>query len=322
MVQRILERGQIETLASRTIPRVRLPQRERVFARRAERLRQLADDHPIGDYLRLMAGVAEAQQAALDAGIAVTPPTEAAIAAAAAHGMPPLAASAGPGGSGWRLALRQIVDGVAAAPGRPAALDALLTRLRTAADAWTEAQAAALLGAAPSTQVDAAAAPFVMAALQVQWVALTATFAAERVAPLDVPGVCPLCGSLPVASIVHAQAPYQGYRYLHCGLCATEWHRVRAQCSHCGNGKRIGYYTPEPGEAEQGGAGEELGAAAVRAEACDECHTYRKIVYVEKDAGVEPVADDLGSLALDLLLGEAGYHRASGNPLLWQGAED
>jgi FdhE protein len=30
------------------------------------------------------------------------------------------------------------------------------------------------------------------------------------------------------------------------------------------------------------------------------------------------VADDLASLNLDLLLGERGYHRASGNPLLWQ----
>ena len=26
---------------------------------------------------------------------------------------------------------------------------------------------------------------------------------------------------------------------------------------------------------------------------------------------------DLGSLALDLLMSEAGYHRGSGNPLLW-----
>ncbi len=34
--------------------------------------------------------------------------------------------------------------------------------------------------------------------------------------------------------------------------------------------------------------------------------------------GVEPVADDLVGLALELLMSEAGYHRASGNPLLWQ----
>ena len=57
-------------------------------------------------------------------------------------------------------------------------------------------------------------------------------------------------------------------------------------------------------------------------ESCDHCHTYRKIFYQEKDLYVEPVADDLASLALDVLMGEAGYSRASGNPLLWHGAEE
>ena len=59
----------------------------------------------------------------------------------------------------------------------------------------------------------------------------------------------------------------------------------------------------------------------VRAESCDECRTYRKILYQEKDANIEPVADDLASLALDLLMSEADYHRGSGNPLLWQPRE-
>jgi FdhE protein len=31
------------------------------------------------------------------------------------------------------------------------------------------------------------------------------------------------------------------------------------------------------------------------------------------------VADDLASLAIDLLMTEAGFQRASGHPLLWQG---
>ena len=33
---------------------------------------------------------------------------------------------------------------------------------------------------------------------------------------------------------------------------------------------------------------------------------------------MEPVADDLASIALDVLMGEAGFVRRSGNPLLWQ----
>ena len=56
----------------------------------------------------------------------------------------------------------------------------------------------------------------------------------------------------------------------------------------------------------------------MRAETCEQCHGHRKILYQEKDPGVEPVADDLASLNLDLLLGRSGYHRVSGNPLLWQ----
>jgi FdhE protein len=38
---------------------------------------------------------------------------------------------------------------------------------------------------------------------------------------------------LPLASIVRADDQYQGYRYLHCALCATAWHFVRIKCSHC-----------------------------------------------------------------------------------------
>ena len=52
---------------------------------------------------------------------------------------------------------------------------------------------------------------------------------------------------------------------------------------------------------------------AIKAETCDHCHSYRKIFYQDRIC-VEPVADDLASLMLDVLVGEAGYARASGNP--------
>jgi FdhE protein len=115
-----------------------------------------------------------------------------------------------------------------------------------------------------------------------------------------------MCGTLPVASVVRTDTRSQGYRYLHCALCATEWHMVRITCSQCEATKNITYHSIE-GRSE-----------AIRAESCDTCRTYRKILYQEKDVGVEPVADDLASLALDLLLSEAGFHRGSANPLLWQ----
>jgi FdhE protein len=65
MVQRVLEPGQIETLAQRSIPRVRLPERSSVFAKRAARLRQLSVGASLGDYMQFLAVLVDAQQAAL-----------------------------------------------------------------------------------------------------------------------------------------------------------------------------------------------------------------------------------------------------------------
>jgi len=314
MPQRVLEPGQIETLAQRSIPRVRLPDRSRLFARRAERLRTLANGNAIGDYLTLMAALADAQQSALD-GFTPALPDAARIELARTHRMPPILATGWNRDERWRDVLRSLVATIAAQPGMPPSLLDLCKRLGEASVDWIDAQANALLARADT--VDIAAGPFLMAALQVHWAALTAAFAADRVEPLDVSGVCPLCGTPPVASLVCAQSPYQGYRYLHCALCATEWHRVRVECTHCGAvGKDVGYHTLQPND------GNDDGSAAVRAESCEACKSYRKILYQEKDPGVEPVADDLATIALDLLLGEHGYHRASGNPLLWQASED
>ena len=47
------------------------------------------------------------------------------------------------------------------------------------------------------------------------------------------------------------------------------------------------------------------------------CGGYRKIVNQEKDPLAEPLADDLASLMLDLLMSETRFQRASANPLLY-----
>ena len=66
MAQRILEPGEIETLASRDVPRIILPDVTSLFAERATRLRSLAAHSAIGGYLQLLAALADAQQAVLD----------------------------------------------------------------------------------------------------------------------------------------------------------------------------------------------------------------------------------------------------------------
>ena len=157
----------------------------------------------------------------------------------------------------------------------------------------------ALLG--DDAGLDAAAAPFVMAALQVYWIAPgpAALSRSNTFSRSTIPGICPVCGTLPVASIVRVdRAP---------GLPLPALRAVRDRMAH-------GARHVQPVSGDQGHhatirsrGGSEAAPAPSPATAAG---TYRKILYQEKDPDVEPVADDLASLALDLLMSEAGYHRA------------
>jgi FdhE protein len=307
---RVLDPKQIEAFAERDIPRIRLPDGAQVFARRAERLRHLSaaggrgHGAAIADYLRLMAVVVEAQQAAL-AALDAPRLSDEETARARSHAMPVAHAAGFKRDPSWRSILGQLCGAALRTPELPAAVRDLCSRLRDLPASKLEAQADALL-AARTTGTDTAAAPFIMSALQVYWVRLVSPLAVADVGQLEVPGICPVCGSLPVASVIRVDKGSPGYRYLHCALCATEWHMVRVTCSQCLAVQGVTYHLIEGG------------SQAIRAESCGSCRSYRKIFHQEKDMQVEPVADDLASLALDLLMSAEGYHRASGNPLLWQ----
>nr|WP_315595334.1 formate dehydrogenase accessory protein FdhE [uncultured Cupriavidus sp.] len=299
MVQRILEPAEIESIDHLAIARVRLPERTEIFSARAQRLRQLAPANPIGPYLLLMATVADAQHAVAQS-LDIPIPSPADLERAGAHCMPVLDPSA---------------------PGPLYGADALFERLATSAPELTKpivalqamsadarhAQLLSLLAHADvaDAAVDTTLAPLLMAALQLDRTVLASQLREQDIPVLDVHTVCPVCGTPPVASIVRIGGRFQGLRYLHCGHCATEWHMVRVKCTHCETTEGISYYAVE-------GQGE-----ALKAETCDQCHHYRKISYMEKDPLAEPLADDLASLALDVMMGEAGYGRSNGNPLLW-----
>jgi len=205
---------------------------------------------------------------------------------------------------GWHNVLQGLLDKIEAAGPITAALAKTIDTLRAKSRTGLEAQADAIL-AQRYNEIDPASAPFIMAALQVVWTDLASRLDQRDVPYLDTPGLCPVCGSLPVASIVRIGGQQAGYRYLQCGLCASQWHMVRTKCSNCDSTKGIAYHTIAGGN------------EALKAESCDECHTYRKIGYQEKDYDIEPLADDLASLTLDLLMNEAGYQRSAPNPLLW-----
>lgn len=310
-LQRILPRGEIEALDHNVIPRVSLPDRGSVFATRAARLRQLAVDSPVADYLLLMAQLVDAQQRALK-DCAAPGASEDSVALAQAHGMPPLQAVGWPRDPMWRGILARLVDEVSRGQNVPPEAIEVCAVLRRAVDEDPESleDLAEAVLSEQDQGVDGAAAPFVMAALQVYWTDLASRFDDKQLPVVSPFGVCPVCASLPVASVVRVGGQYEGYRYLCCSLCATQWHMVRVKCTHCEDVESVAYQSIDGR------------SPAIKAETCDHCHTYRKIFYQDKDLYVEPVADDLASLMLDVLVGEAGYSRASGNPLLWHGTEE
>ena len=286
-------------------PAILLPVRQHIFAERADRFAALAEGHSLGEWLTFLGTLSRAQHDALQALPSLPLPEAAFLEQARDHGMPPLNAGSLPRPAAWRDVVRRLAAAVE--PAAPQAARASLAGLREAPDDRLEKLAGALLSGEPDPR-DAAALPIVAAALQVVWTALASRLDAATLRPLDTPGVCPCCGSLPVASIVRLGATINNLRYLHCSLCNTEWNVTRATCSTCGTDKDVALREIEGSK------------GAVRAETCDGCRSYLKIVYQEKEPRVDPVADDLATLALDLLVDEAGYQRSGPNLFLLGGA--
>lgn len=300
----LLEPGQIPQ-ASGEPPRVLTADAKDVFAHRARRFARLAEGHPLGDYLRFMGRLAQAQQKALDAMPVVPLPDAAAQSQSRQHGMPVVPAQSWKRDAAWRNALRAILDEVAPAASESAA--ATIKALQALDDAAVDALAERVL----RTELygdHADKLPFVAAALQAYWTKMAEQLGNAALAPLDVPGVCPCCGALPSVSVIGASAEVPGLRYLHCSLCNTEWHLTRAKCTACDAGESAVAYQRIEGD-----------KGLVQAETCDVCKAYLKLVRRDKDAAVDPVADDLATLALDILVDESGFSRSGPNLLLVPG---
>ena len=288
-------------------PHVSAPDAANIFSRRAARFEQLAAGHSLGDWLRFLGAISRAQHAALQALPAPELPDVAKIAFAREHRMPLLPAQSWSRPVAWHDCLRQIVAAIAPDAAPPARND--LARLATLDAAALEALAERVLHTELYGE-DAALLPYVGAALQVLWTAGAARLGVSEIAALDVPGVCPCCGFLPVASVIRTVGEVSNLRYLHCALCNTEWNLVRLKCSACDVTEGVTY------KALQDESGKENDS--IRAETCESCKSYLKIAYAEK-AAVDPVADDLATLALDILVDEAGYSRSGPNLLLVPG---
>lgn len=287
-------------------PRIVLPRGAVGFSDRAARFRQLAATSALGPFLETMATLAEAQSWVIRRRAAQAV-DDGALAACRDHGMPPLGASAHVRSGIWTRDLRDLVEALAPLGRAREALSALATRSESELD-----DAADRLLAGTTTDGEAAQVPFVGAALGVYYTRLAETLRVRDLEHCDVPTLCPVCASRPVASVVRI-GPLAGLRYLACGLCGTEWNLARIKCSYCEEDRSLHYFGIES-------EGQAPAHPAWRAEACDECRTYLKIFYQEKDPQVDSIADDLASLGLDVLLDERGYSRSGPNILFHPGA--
>ncbi len=290
-------------------PKVVLPTGAQVFTERAARLDHLARDHSLGAYLGLMARVCRAQ-AQVYAARTAPPLSDAARASSKAYGMPPFAAQSHERDPQWRDDLAGIAQALRA--DASAELRATLDRLPLADTPSLEALAERVL-TNNALDADAAMVPLVGAAMQVYFSRRAAALAPADVDNCDVATICPVCATRPMGSIVRLGGTQNNLRYLMCALCGTEWNMVRVKCSSCEDDKGVHYLTIEQDARKSADA-------PVRAEACDECKSYLKIFYQDKDAMLEPMADDLATLALDLLVDEQGFGRSGPNFLLHPGS--
>lgn len=277
-----------------------LPDPVALFTRRAGRFAFLAQTSRLAPYMAFLAELTEIQARLAKSGPAPALAPEQVV-RARASGMPP-------------------IDRIALA--RDPALHDLLTRLcaavakitmpdaaRTALEAVTAAEerdrtwllANALAGEIPEDS----AAPhlFASAAVQVYLARLAAGVDPQALRRLHT-GICPCCGGRPVSSLVTSTPGIESIRYAVCALCATQWNEVRIHCLSCGTNKGLTYRSVETTE------------ATVKAECCRECHAWVKIFYLEKNPSLDPVADDVGSIGLDMMMKGTDVKRGGFNPYL------
>lgn len=328
-IVRIMSADEIVARGGAQPERLLWPERTTFFAERAMRLRQLSRDHAAGGYLTLMTNIAQAQQNCLKDFPSVPVPDATALERAQLMGIPPLSASSWPRHSAWRDGLRQLIDRLQETV--PDSVTPILTRLRQATDIELEQQADILL-AGISRNLDVATAPFIGAALQVYWVHMVAACPLLRhpeiyiAHDLDNERTCPCCGSFPTASVTRSMAGMAGQRYLSCSLCGTQWNMVRIKCSNCLSTEHVSYLSLDRADAttdDDQSSASQAAKTAVLAEACDACGVYLKIMHTDREPFVDPVADDLATLALDVLLSDTDKVRHGTNlMLLFSGTDD
>jgi len=274
-----------------------IPDPASLFFNRSNRFAALAPGHQLAPYLSFLAALTRAQhEIERDLAPAALPPFER-IGQALEHGMAPLAKAQLEPDPMIELTLARFLDRLADAEA-PAAVQGLASR----APADWRRLISAVLGDETIAQ-DVASQVLVTAALQVHFTRLAALLTAEDLQPVA-DSACPVCCSAPMTCSIVGWPKAHNTRFCTCSLCATMWNVVRVKCLWCGSTDGLSYQMIE-GKPD-----------TIKAETCEKCRSYVKVLYQVTDHALDPLVDDVATLGLDMLMAQGGWQRRGQNPFL------
>jgi FdhE protein len=278
-----------------------LPDPRSLFLNRARRFATLAPTNELGPYLTFLAVLTGAQHE-IQTGLPTPalPPFER-IDQALKHGMPPISRALYEPDQTALDTLEYLLTRLSASevPSESsAAIQALLAGSR---QERRKLASVALKDAVPEEGIARRA--LLLAGLQVHFARIASLLQASELKPVA-NGACPVCGGAPASSAVVGWPKAYNTRFCVCSLCGTMWNVVRVACLLCGSPDGVSFRSIE-GKPD-----------TVKAETCEKCRGYVKILYQVKDPTLDPVADDVATLGLDMLMAEEGWKRGGQNPFL------
>lgn len=277
-----------------------LPNPEALFERREERLRVLSKGHALAPFLIFVADIARAQHGTLVGLPPVSTPTAEELARARDLETPPVDRVGLPADPVFLHTLERFLH-AAHEIDMPEPSRRALESLRAADTASRETFARELFEPTAAC-AELARSVLVAAALQIHLARLASKLDAAALVSVG-DGLCPVCGGRPCASMVVGWHGAHGSRFCACAMCGALWNYVRIRCVACGETKGISYKALDDD-------------GATKAECCAECGSYVKIFHQTREPRVEPVADDIASLGLDMRLHVDNFRRAGFNPFL------
>ena len=279
----------------RQIPLLFYPSTKTLYIHRAARLKTLAENNPLSDYLLFCTKIAEQQAKLINQQNAIEAPN------LLNNGLAPLSLENLPLNDIWQDYLSDLLNSFSDISEQ---IEAVIQRLKQNNPEQLQEKAISLLQG-KFDLVEGNESIFIWSALSVYYSQLANQIKGKAVAEnTDQNWLCPVCNSLPVASVIQLGGN-NGLRYLHCSLCESEWYVPRVKCTCCDNMQDIQYFSLD----------NEM--AAIKTECCDACHSYLKILDQDKDPHIEVIADDVASLILDIKTEEEGFAKSGINPFVF-----